>query len=535
MWTLEWRDRVWSALDQTWDLIIIGGGITGAGILREATRAGYKALLVEAGDFASGTSSRSSKLVHGGLRYLRNAQFKLTIESVRERERLLREGRGLVVPIGFLMPCFSTDPLPKWTFGMGLTIYDLLAFRWEHRFYNADGIIELCPLINREFLLGGYRYFDAQTDDARLVLRIIREACRQGGTALNYARVEELCRTRKGWVCGIVLRDVASPERNRSLEVKSPLIINATGAWADILRANSLRVETKALRKHLRKLRGSHLVFPWEKVPLTRAISFCHPQDGRAVFTFPWMGVTIMGTTDVDHLEQDISNPSISPQEFDYLMKAITFAFPSLHLKEEDVQSTFSGIRAVVDSGKSNPSRESREHVIWYENGLLTVTGGKLTTFRITAHDTLRKVQRMLPGEQRFRTGSRILDESCLEILNMVSLEPSKKVHLLGRYGQDMRELINIAQPDDWKPIPSTNTLWGEIRFACRSEGIVHLDDLLLRRVRLGLLLPDGGISLLEKIRPVVQSELKWDDNKWNDETNNYQCLWRKAYATHSR
>src|SRR5512137_1496187 len=207
MWDRNWREPIWRDLDQPWDLIVIGGGITGAGILREASRAGLKALLVEAHDFASGTSSRSSKMAHGGLRYLRNAQIKLTIDSVHERERLLREGRGLIEPLSFLIAGYLGDRPPAWVFGLGLMVYDALGRTWAHHHYDAPQLQELCPLLTGTDLIGGYQYHDAQTDDARLVLRIIREAVRAGGTALNYARVEGLLRDRTGRVCGVQLRD----------------------------------------------------------------------------------------------------------------------------------------------------------------------------------------------------------------------------------------------------------------------------------------------------------------------------------------
>jgi glycerol-3-phosphate dehydrogenase len=196
MWHRNWREPIWSNLAQPWDLIVIGGGITGAGILREASRAGLKTLLVEGHDFASGTSSRSSKMVHGGLRYLRNAQIRLTVDSVHERERLLCEGRGLIEPLSFLLAGYRGDRPPAWVFGMGLMVYDVLGRRWAHHHYDAPQLQELCPHLTGRDLTGGYQYHDAQTDDARLVLRVIREAVRDGGTALNYACVEGLLRDR---------------------------------------------------------------------------------------------------------------------------------------------------------------------------------------------------------------------------------------------------------------------------------------------------------------------------------------------------
>ena len=185
MWTHGWRDRVWSASDQQWDIIIIGGGNTGAGILREAVRAGLKALLVEAQDFAAGTSSRSSKLVHGGFRYLKNAQFHLTRQAVLEREKLLKEGRGLINQLGFIMPSYTSDPIPAFVIGAALSLYDLLALNWSHRFYDASDFRAFFPFLSEVGLRGGFRFFDAQTDDARLELRILREAVHEVGAAIK--------------------------------------------------------------------------------------------------------------------------------------------------------------------------------------------------------------------------------------------------------------------------------------------------------------------------------------------------------------
>ncbi|OGO63849.1 MAG: hypothetical protein A2Z45_01725 [Chloroflexi bacterium RBG_19FT_COMBO_55_16] len=535
MWQPGWRDQIWDQLDQKWDLIVIGGGITGAGILREATRAGIKTLLVEGNDFSSGTSSRSSKLVHGGFRYLKSGQIKLTLISVRERERLLREGRGLVIPLGFLMANFKTDRLPPWLFGVGLTVYDMLALKGGHRYYDSSGIQELCPQLNDQGLLGGYRYFDAETDDARLVLRVIREAVRQGGLALNYARVEGLIHSPSGRVCGVQLRDMDPDAAGRTAEVVSGVVVNATGAWANELR------ELVAMHKdnppgvqlspRLRHLRGSHLIFPESKLPLNRAVCLWHPADGRPVFAFPWEGVTIIGTTDVDHGRVVQTDPKISLPEAEYLLAVVTYAFPGLNLTLDDVQGTYSGIRAVLDTGKADPSKESREHVLWKENGMLTVTGGKLTTFRLMAHDTLRAARAMLPGQPVFDPHFRVLETPPAGILESASLDAAARLRLLGRYGADAPELIAAAEPGELQAIASSPALWAELRWAARAEGVIHLDDLLLRRVRLGLLLPQGGLPCLESVRRIAQRELGWNELRWEQEVENYVRLWQESYS----
>lgn len=523
-WTKGWRDNVWAELDQPWDLIIIGGGITGAGILRQAAHAKLRALLVEADDFASGTSSRSSKLVHGGLRYLKNAQIKVTLESVREREYLLKQGRGLVNRLGFLYPCLKGDKMPGWVFGAGLTVYDIMAGQWSHRSYDLEDMRELCPPLSTPALRSGYRYFDANTDDARLVLRLLRESVAGGGAALNYARVDSLLKDQRQTVCGVILRDT-SGESERQVEVRAKVVINATGAWTDELR---VKIQQKP---RMRPLRGSHLVLPFNRLPVTRAVSFLHPRDGRPVMAIPWEGAVLFGTTDVDHKTDIQTDPSISSTEAEYLIEALRHVFPSQKLAFDDVISTFSGLRPVVNTGKADPSKESREHAIWDENGLLTVSGGKLTTFRIMARDALKAARKYL-GPIAFDVNVPVLDPVATEAeLRFIdsTLHPVQQLRLLARYGIESVPLF--ASDIFHESIPYTPYLWTEIRQAARAEGVVHLDDLLLRRVRLGLLAQNGGIDLLPRIRAIVQPELGWNDLRWENEANEYTTLWKSAYA----
>ncbi|MGA2112834.1 MAG: glycerol-3-phosphate dehydrogenase/oxidase [Anaerolineales bacterium] len=523
-WTKGWRDRVWSQLDQDWEVLIIGGGITGAGILRQCVHAGLKVLLVEADDFASGTSSRSSKLVHGGLRYLKNAQIRVTLESVQEREYLLRQGRGLINRLGFLYACLPSDHMPGWVFGAGLIIYDIMARQWSHRSYDADDLRELCPPLTVPGLRGGYRYFDANTDDARLVLRLLRESVAGGGLALNYARVDSLIRSRDGRACGAVLRDT-SGESERDREVHARVVINATGAWADNLRSQV------GEKPRLRPIRGSHLVLSSERLPLTRAVTFLHPSDGLPVFAIPWEGAVVFGTTDCDHGSDLVTDPTISGAEEEYLLSALQHVFPSLELTPADVVATYSGLRPVINTGKADPSKESREHAIWEENGLLTVSGGKLTTFRIMARDALKAVRHHL-GAIPFDPKTPVLDALPPEadaLFGPAKLSAAQRLRLLARYGTGAAPLFSAAAAD-LAPVCGTQYLWAELRQAARAEGVVHLDDLLLRRVRLGLLAPNGGLDQIERIRCLVQPELGWDDARWQAEVDSYAKLWRTSY-----
>ncbi|MHB8112578.1 MAG: glycerol-3-phosphate dehydrogenase/oxidase [Bellilinea sp.] len=519
------RDGIWDQIAGPWDLIIIGGGIVGAGLLREASQARLRALLIEGNDFASGTSSRSSKMVHGGLRYLSTGQIKLTMESVHERQRLLHEGRGLIDPLEFLLVSYKGDRPPAWIFAVGLMVYDTLAMKWQHQHESADELEMLCPQLPRDKLAGGFRFFDAQTDDARMVLRVLQEGIRAGGTAVNYVRAEGLLRERSGKVCGAQLRDQVT---GRTAEVRAQVVVNATGAWADELRGQVGRPP------RLRQLCGSHLIFPRHKLPVNKVISFLHPVDRRPVFAFPWEGVTLVGTTDVDFPGPMETNPRISGGEVDYLMEAVTATFGCLNLNTSDVQSTLAGIRSVLDTGKANPSKEARDEVLWNEDGLVTITGGKLTMFRRMAQKTLHFIRPSLPSHIRLERHTRALDAiqswDCPAMADQLGLDPTLQLRLLGRYGHAAGDLLCAAGTDELTPIRSTPTLWAELRWAARAEQVVHLEDLLLRRTRLGLLLPAGGLAEFDRIRAVCQPELGWSDQRWQAEASNYLALWQRSY-----
>ena len=268
-------------LDRAWDVVVIGGGITGAGILLEAARRGLKVLLVEQRDFAWGTSSRSSKLVHGGLRYLKQGQLRLTRDSVRERQRLMQQALGLVDPQSFAFADYRGRKPGRWLFQLGLAIYDRMAGQSARHHYPADEFLMLAPHIDRADLKGGMCYLDAKTDDARLVLRVLQESRSLGGVAINYLRVQQLLRVddrTDGDVNGVRVVDAVSGETHA---VRATVVINATGAWAD-----GLRQQQGATAK-LRPLRGSHLVLPAWRLPVAQAVSLMHPQDGRPVFVFP--------------------------------------------------------------------------------------------------------------------------------------------------------------------------------------------------------------------------------------------------------
>jgi glycerol-3-phosphate dehydrogenase len=485
---------------------------------------GLKTLLVEANDFAFGTSSRSSKLIHGGFRYLRNKQVNVTKESVREREWMLREAQNLVTPLSFLLANFKRYHFPSWKLGLGVIIYDLLAPKWDHHNCSRLKLLEACPFLNAEGLIGGFQYYDAVMDDARVLLRILREAVQAGGAALNYARAERLLRTRDGQVCGALLRDRVSPGGN-TVEVKAKVVVNASGAWSDEVR------DQLGQPARLRRLRGSHLVFARARLPVNQALTLFHPRDGRAMFIIPWEGTTIIGTTDIDQdpgLDKKYLEPFASQEEINYMMEALSLMFPGLGLTEKDIVSSFSGLRPVIRTGAATPSKESRAHALWEENGLITITGGKYTTFRIMSRQTIDRVLVRL-GKPGTSTRERIFNP--LPDLSSFSLDPLTLAYLAGRHGYETVQFLAAAKQGELEPIEQLPNVWAELRWAAREEGVEHLDDLLLRRVRLGLLLPSGARDLLERIRNIVQLELGWSDERWQKEEAAYLQTWQSYYS----
>ncbi|WP_028104194.1 glycerol-3-phosphate dehydrogenase/oxidase [Pseudoduganella violaceinigra] len=522
-WAPGGRALAAGLLAQEWDLLVVGGGITGAGILLEAARRGLRALLVEQRDFAWGTSSRSSKLVHGGLRYLKEGQFSLTRESVHERDALLRDAPGLVEPQSFAFGDYAGRKPGRKTFLLGLAIYDRMAGQHARHYFRAQEFLAMAPHIRTDGLQGGICYQDAKTDDARLVLRVLQEAQGLGGAALNYCAVQALLREdgEAGRVRGARLRCGISGQTH---EVRAKLVVNATGAWADRLHAQP------AVR--LRPLRGSHLVLPAWRLPLAQAISLMHPKDGRPVFAFPWEGVTIVGTTDVDHRADLQQEAAITQEETDYLMAALHDQFPTLALAERDVLATYAGVRPVIDTGKADPSKEARDHVLWQQDGLLTVTGGKLTTFRAIALDVLRHAAPQLPHWQPDFDPQPIFAPAPVPDGGRTPhLPPGQARRLQGRYGAQAAALAAAAQAGELEAIPGTETLWAQLRWAARHESVQHLEDLMLRRSRLGIQLAQGGAVILDRVRAICQPELGWDGQRWAAEEAAYLALCRSHYS----
>ncbi len=505
-----------------WDLVVIGGGITGAGILREATNMGLKAILVEQKDFAWGTSSRSSKLVHGGLRYLKEGHFLLTKMAVEEREYLLKEAPGLVEPLELLLPVYAHQRPGRRTLKIGLSLYDLMARERQHRFYEKTEFYRRMPYARQQGLKGGFLFYDAQVDDSRLVLRLINESVAAGAGALNYTAAIDIVRDVAGDVAGVKIQDTETLE---SRTLKTRTVLNATGCWAEKLHPSP------DPGRHLRPLRGSHLVFSASKLPIKSGVCFVHPRDNRTIFVLPWEGAVLVGTTDLDHKTDLSLEPTITEGETTYLLEGLNTLFPSLEISLKDCISAFAGLRPILSEGRLSPSAESREHVVWVDRGLVTVTGGKLTTFRRLAWDALKAAKPFLPPQKFSDKHKPLFTRPPDQPLTSLGLAEAVWRRLYGRYGQGAEAIIQAAATQDLAPIPGTHTLWAELPFVAANERVRHLGDLLLRRVRLGLLTPQGGKEHLKRIRTLCQPALPWDNKRWKEEIATYLEQWNRSHA----
>jgi glycerol-3-phosphate dehydrogenase len=479
---------------ETWDLIVIGGGITGAGVLLEAARRGHRVLLLEQRDFAWGTSSRSSKMVHGGLRYLGQGDIRLTRHSLLERERLLKELPDMVIRQPYLFPIRRGRFPGRWPMKAVLWLYDFLAGIRDHRWLSMDKLLTLVPGLSRDGLVGAMRYTDALTDDSRLVARVLHEGCGHGGQACNYVEVGKIAS--EGGLLTVSAKDLVG--EGASLSFRARHVINATGAWADRL---------SGTEKKVRPQRGSHLFVPAERLPITDCLTILHPDDGRPVFVFPWEGRTCIGTTDLDHRDDLSFEPWCTRQEVDYLLKLVNSQFPKVALQDADIISTMAGVRPIIASGKGvDPSKERRDHAVWEKDGVVTVSGGKLTTFRLIALDALLASglidaadhgASQAPAEAMFR---------------FAVAAPHRLGHPLAA-------------------VPQGNDLLEQIQWVLDNEMVVHLDDLLLRRTRVGNLLPSGAEAQLDAIKPLCQQTLGWDDAEWEQEVARYQDIVARYYG----
>jgi len=503
---------------EVWDLIVIGGGITGAGIFLEAARRGQRVLLLEQQDFAWGTSSRSSKMVHGGLRYLGQGDIRLTRDSLRERERLLKELPDLVVRHPYLFTIRRGRFPGRWAMKAVLWLYDFLAGIRDHHWLSVDRLLAQLPGLNSDGLVGAMRYTDALTDDSRLVARVLHEGCLHGGQACNYVEVTQISSANKVFTLSVKDRHKedsakedsskkeddskeSSKEEGATLTLQTRHVINATGAWADQLSGSE---------KKVRPQRGSHIFVPALRLPVDECLAILHPDDNRPVFVFPWEGVTCIGTTDLDHSADLSFEPICSRAEIDYLLRLVNSQFSQVPLQDKDIISTMAGVRPIIASGKGiDPSKERRDHEVWEKDGVITVSGGKLTTFRLIALDALQAAGLINPVEYKHSQAT------TKPMFEFAVQAPQQLGHPLAA-------------------LPTGAALREQIDWVLRYEMVVHLDDLLLRRTRVGNVLAQGGQQVLAEVRPLCQQHLGWSDEQWDAEASRYMNIIQRYYSVPS-
>ncbi|MCO4320999.1 glycerol-3-phosphate dehydrogenase/oxidase [Aliidiomarina quisquiliarum] len=488
-------------LPQHVDMLVIGGGITGAGVALLAAQQGLRVLLVEQKDYAWGTSSRSSKMVHGGLRYLAQGAVGLTRESLREREILINELPGLVQRHSYLFPVYKKQFPGRWAMGAALMLYDWFAGVRDHQWLPLKKLQQQLPFMAVHKINGAMRYTDAATDDSRLVLRVLQEACAEGAEVINYvqARSIEAINSSDGSPAHseVTLVDALTQEER---VITANHVVNATGTWAD---------ELSAAAPKIRPLRGSHLIFAAHKLPVNYALALLHPVDKRLIFVFPWYGHTVVGTTDLDHTQPKFEEAYAEQEEIDYLLQLIKARFPHCNIDYKDIISTQAGVRPIIRSGKDiKPSEEDRGHLVWQAPGRITVSGGKLTTFRIMGLDVLLAAGLIDKREYKRRYRQKTL------------------------FRHEINWPTGLGHLDAAQPITTadTATLQAWWHWAIHKEQVVHLDDLMLRRTHIGNLTPDGGQALLTANQAWLQQQLGWDNERWASELARYLQIWQGYY-----
>jgi glycerol-3-phosphate dehydrogenase len=515
------------------DLLIIGGGITGAGIARDAAMRGLRTVLVEQGDLAAGTSSRSSRLIHGGLRYLEHGRLRLVLEANRERRRLLRLAPHLVRPLAFVFPLHRGDRVPLWRLAAGMWLYDLLAlFRnvAPHRMLSKRALLAREPMIRERGLLGGARYFDAQCDDARLVLATARSAALHGARIATYTRVENLELT-DGRVTGARVVDLLGGSRG---VVRAAAVVNATGPWTDRLRG----LEDPHCRPVLRPTKGVHLVIPRSRLGQKEAIAFLSPIDGRVMFALPWGDDSYVGTTDTDTAEPP-ETVAADQNDVVYLLRSINALFPNARLGTDDVRVTWAGLRPLLADGAGGPSGVSREHAILEgPAGMLTVAGGKLTTYRVMAQDAVDRVvgqlrdrgyqvdakhaatdQEPLLGGETAELGP--FHRGALEL----GLNADTAEHLVGHYGTETAGIVNLAgtyRELQRRLHPEHAAIEAEVVYAARRELAQRVEDVLIRRIHLYYETSDRGRAAAVRTAELLGRELNWPRGRIQQEAAHY-------------
>lgn len=531
-----------------YDLIIIGGGITGAGIARDAVLRGLRVALFEKGDYGSGTSSKSSKLIHGGLRYLEHGEIGLVFESVSERAVQQSVAPHLVRPLPFLLPVYKHSKPGLELMNIGLWVYDTLAlFRAPklHRTFRGDKARELEPLIRHEDLRGVIEYYDCVTDDARLVLENILDARANGADCRSYTEVVEIERDDSGRACGVRVRDRMTGSEER---VAGRAIIMAAGAWTD--EAND-KLGIRTGRRLLRRTKGVHIVFPADKLPLRHAVTLLSPLDGRFMFVIPWRSCTVIGTTDTD-FTGSADDVHADAADARYLCDSANYYFPQADFQPAEAISSWAGLRPLInDESTEDESAVSREHEIFVrDDGIIIIAGGKLTTYRRMAKQVVRKAlswlkkhdrsaledrelsrprtkSRPLPGAQGLEEeGQRALGLLARSLAGEHGMDPAVAEHLTLVYGSRAREVANLVHERSELGEPMVTGLpyiWAEAVFAIRKDLARTVEDVLARRVPLLLVSPDQGRGAAERVADMLAEITNLDKAQRAEQLAHYE------------
>ncbi len=520
---------------------MIGGGITGAGVALDAASRGYSVALLEREDYAIGTSSRSSKMVHGGLRYLQNFDLGLVREALLERQLMVRLAPHLVYPTPFLVPALGEERRDR-KIGLGLNMYDVMAttrvgrsrrdtrsggeevegFDWSpdrHRTIDRDEVLEMVPALAAREPKSAYLFYDCQTDDVRLVLTVLGEAERFGAVLLNGAEVTEVL-SLNGRASGVAFVEAESGER---LVVEADNVVNATGVWADRIRPGEVVDEEDLPR--IAPSRGTHLILDQADLPMGRAACVIPAGEGRAIFALPWYGRTLIGTTDNDY-EGDISLPKPAAEDIAYLLDAVD-SFFGVSLGRSDLVGAYAGVRPLISTGDRRRSVDISRKAELYEtsSGMLTITGGKLTTWRRMAKQTVDRLVEREGREAPCHTAEIPLgmEARAADLEAPEGVGDESVSQLAFRYGHAARDVLDLAWKDSKlaQPIASGRPdLLAEATIAARHEQARSVADVLLRRTRLGILAAEQ-LRSADSVRPVAEAigrELGWSRRRIRQE-----------------
>lgn len=495
--------RVEASQEKAWDVVIIGGGASGAGCAVDAAARGYSTLLLEQSDFGKGTSSRSTKLVHGGVRYLEQGNVSLVMDALKERGILRKNAPHLVKDLAFVVPNYDWWEMPF--YGVGLKIYDLLAAKYRFgrsKILSKKEILKRLPTIKTEGLRGGVIYYDGQFDDARLLINLVATAVEHNACVLNYARVFGLVKNAKNFIDGVNFTD---EETGQVFQVRAKVVINATGAFCDSVRKMS-DADAQSL---VAPSQGIHLVFRREFLPTEHAIMIPHTSDGRVLFAIPWHEHTLVGTTDTP-IDQAELEPQALEEEIRFILET---AGKYLHKppRREDILSVFAGIRPLVknNGGTKNTASLSRDHTIQIdESGLITLTGGKWTTYRHMAEDCVNQAAVL----------GKLAEKDCptrdLKIHGFLA-ENAEKYGDLSIYGADAGEIQKLIAADKslgeklHAELPYTA---GEIVWSVRKELARTIEDALARRTRVLFLNARAAIEIAPKVAAIMMREFEKDE-----------------------